>query len=93
MYLAMTVLAILLWQAKINSVKGLNGILGVSILGILFAGYYTMGELPRLFTEGFGAYILGLPTCALGLIFYILIFICVLIGKSKLAGISASLRA
>ena len=76
-----------------NLAKGLNSILGVSILGILFAGYYTVGELPRLFVEGFRAYFFGLPTCALGLIFYVLIFICVLISKSKLAGSSANLSA
>jgi len=84
MYLTMTILSFLLWQSKISSMKGLNSILGVSILGILFAGYYTVGELPRLFSEGLGAYFLGLPTCVLGLIFYILIFACVLVTKSRL---------
>lgn len=47
----------------------------VSILGILFAGYFTLGELPVLFDQGLGAYILGLPTCALGLIFYVIVFV------------------
>ncbi len=50
-------------------------VFGVSILGIVFAGYYTIGELPTLFDEGLSAYIFGLPTCALGLIFYTLVFV------------------
>jgi len=45
----------------------------VSGLGILFAGYFTIPEVERLFSEG-SAYSLGLPTCAYGLIFYVIIF-------------------
>ncbi len=48
-------------------------ILAVSGLGIVFAGYYTVIELPALFSEGLTAYMLGLPTCALGLIFFVLV--------------------
>lgn len=55
-------------------------VLTVSFLGIIFAGYFTVKELPALFTRGFGAYFLGLPTCALGLIFYAIIFILMLIS-------------
>lgn len=50
-------------------------ILITALLGILFAGYFTLTELPVLFSEGLSAFMLGLPTCALGLIFYIIIFI------------------
>lgn len=49
-------------------------ILLTSILGILFAGYFTVRELPILLSKGLTAYMLGLPTCAMGLIFYIIIF-------------------
>jgi len=48
-------------------------VLAVSLLGILFAGYFTALELPKLFSEGILAYVLGLPTCALGLIFFCII--------------------
>ncbi len=41
-----------------------------SLLGTLFAGRFTVAELPLLFDRGFKAYALGLPTCALGLIFF-----------------------
>ncbi len=46
----------------------------VSFFGVLFAGYFTLGELPLLFAQGLSAYVLGLPTCALGFIFFLLIF-------------------
>ncbi len=44
-----------------------------SFLGVLFAGYFTLGELPLLFSQGSSAYMLGLPTCALGFIFFVFI--------------------
>lgn len=84
MYLAMTILAILVWTGRVGARKGLNSILGVSILGIIFAGYFSLIEMPRLLSDGFTAYVLGLPTCVLGLIFYVLILICTITGKSKL---------
>ncbi len=44
-----------------------------AVLGVFFAGYFTLPEVTRLI---FGhQYILGLPSCAYGLIFYILIFV------------------
>ncbi|PIR80002.1 MAG: hypothetical protein COU25_02535 [Candidatus Levybacteria bacterium CG10_big_fil_rev_8_21_14_0_10_35_13] len=81
MYFAITVFAVLLVFKKIRQQLALNAILTVSFLGILFAGYYTVGELPLLFEKGFNAYVLGLPTCALGLIFYIAIFSLTLYAK------------
>jgi uncharacterized membrane protein len=48
-------------------------VLSTSLLGIVFAGYFTLGELPLLMQEGLSAYLLGLPTCALGLIFYCIV--------------------
>lgn len=49
----------------------------VSGIGIIFAGYFTWPEV-ILFLEGKSSYQLGLPTCAYGLIFYILVFILVI---------------
>jgi len=46
----------------------------VSAMGIMFSGYFTVLELPKLFGQGFAAYVLGLPSCAYGLLFYISIF-------------------
>lgn len=78
MYLIITLFAYLVVFRYINKKTGLN-ILGlVSSLGVLFAGYFTVLELPLLFEKGLNAYVLGLPTCALGLIFYVLILLFVL---------------
>lgn len=46
----------------------------VSGLGILFAGRFTIPEIGRILS-GHATYSLGLPTCAYGLIFYVIIFI------------------
>jgi uncharacterized membrane protein len=73
MYLVITVFAGLHVAHQFDGKKANEIILWVSLLGILFAGYFTVGELPLLFTEGFSAYVLGLPTCALGLIFYLIL--------------------
>lgn len=74
MYLILAILSLLLVWGKMDRIKALRWLGVVSFLGILFAGYFTLLELPLLFAEGLGAYMLGLPTCALGLIFYLLIF-------------------
>ncbi len=58
----------------VDGKKANEVVYATSILGVLFAGYHTLLELPILFEEGLGAYILGLPTCALGLMFYIAVF-------------------
>lgn len=75
MFLAITIFASLLLFSKINRSIGLAVLSAVSFLGVLFAGNFTLKELPILFEKGVGAYMLGLPTCALGLTFFILIFI------------------
>jgi hypothetical protein len=49
-------------------------IVTISGVGILFSGYFTLTELPILFRDGLTAYMLGLPSCALGLICYAAIF-------------------
>lgn len=53
----------------------LHVITDVAVLGILFAGYFTFGEISVLFTEGPRAFAMGLPTCAWGLVMYIAILI------------------
>ena len=40
--------------------------------GALFAGYYAFNDLPALITQGVGAYPLGLPTCVLGFLCFLL---------------------
>jgi len=73
MFTVIFVLSVLLWLRKMDAVKALTSLIAVGVLGILFAGYYTIGEMSVLFNQGLGAYLLGLPTCAYGLIFYVAI--------------------
>ncbi len=75
MFLAISIYSTLLLFSRIETRKGLKSLVGVSSLGIIFAGYFTVQEIPLLLEQGLKAYVLGLPTCALGLIFYILVFI------------------
>jgi len=84
MFLMLTIFSCLLFINKLNLKKGLMGLVTVSSLGILFAGYFTLRELPTLFQDGFGAYIFGLPTCALGLLFFITIFILSIFSIKKI---------
>ena len=75
MYLILTIYSFLLLTGRIGVHKASRATSVVSMLGVLFAGYFTLKELPLLFSDGLRAYALGLPTCALGLIFYILILV------------------
>ena len=83
MYLALFLLSLGLVSKKLSEKMALLGLLIISFLGILFAGNFTLRELPLLFEKGLGAYMLGLPTCALGLIFYVLIFSLSLFAKTR----------
>ena len=47
----------------------------VSFVGVLFASYLTMIELPSFLRLGLKAYTLGVPSCFLGLVFFMLIFV------------------
>jgi uncharacterized membrane protein len=56
----------------------------VSAVGVLFAGKYVLEEIVRIFSEGFTATILGLPTCAYGLVFFVLVCITSVLFNKKL---------
>ena len=74
MFLIIFVSATLGLLQKISE-KDMSKILAtVSALGILFAGYFTIPEIGKLISGVSTGYSLGLPTCAYGLIFYIIIF-------------------
>jgi len=83
LFLLLFIFSALLFSAKIRKVRGLQWMEVVSFLGVLFAGYFTVGELPILFKEGFGAYVLGLPTCAMGFVFFLIIFVIAVVGLTK----------
>ncbi|MEY4602216.1 MAG: hypothetical protein RL292_157 [Candidatus Parcubacteria bacterium] len=73
MFLALTVVSFQIITSRMYDRKGFKWMEVVGILGVLFAGYFTFKEIPELLQSGLRAYVLGLPTCALGLIFYLLI--------------------
>lgn len=59
-------------DVSIKKIAHINAV--VSGVGIIFAFYFTVPEIKYLI-EGISRYTLGLPTCAYGLIFYMLVFI------------------
>ena len=60
---------------KVRSLQPVKVIFAISLLGTLFAGYFVAQELLSAFARGtFVFYGLGLPTCAYGLVFFIIIF-------------------
>jgi uncharacterized membrane protein len=75
MFLALAIFSFFSLFSKIQIKNGAVYLGVISLLGVLFAGYFTLLEIPVLFKDGFNAYILGLPTCAFGLLFYVAIFI------------------
>lgn len=74
MYLTLFIFSVLLLRGG-GAEVWTRRILLVSGLGILFSGYFTLGELPVLWNEGIATFVLGLPTCAWGLLMYIAVFL------------------
>jgi len=60
-----------------NKLKSLKIIRGISILGLLFSGYLSYGELFKSTCpiDGGCSNLLGLPVCVYGFIMYLIIFI------------------
>jgi|SRR3989344_7559501 len=83
LYFLLTLFSLLWNMGKLEPERSLKLLSAISFAGVLFAGYFTIGELPALFEFGFSAYFFGLPTCALGLIFFILIFCLAVFEHSK----------
>lgn len=73
LFLALTVVSFQIITLRMYDRKGFKWMEVIGVLGVLFAGYFTFKEIPELLQSGLRAYVLGLPTCALGLIFYVLI--------------------
>jgi len=83
LFLLLTVLSGMLIWGNADSRKTLNTLTVISILGVLFAGYYTLGELPLLFSAGISAYVFGLPTCALGFVFFVAVLLIALTLRKR----------
>lgn len=74
MFAAMGVLAIQYSLGGIERMLFLKLITGISVLGILFAGYFTFTELPIILSRGLSSYVMGLPTCTYGFFVFCIIF-------------------
>jgi len=67
-----------------KSKAALNAIMWISIIGILFSGYLTFTELTaQICAVGGCKFILGLPTCAYGLMMYLAVFVITLFGRKN----------
>ena len=75
LFVVLGIVSGLVFFEHMEQIQGLRIIASASSLGILFSGSFSVRELPVLFSQGFGAYALGLPTCTLGLLFYLIILI------------------
>lgn len=75
MFLTIFVLSILGLFSLIREKILKSAAMFISGLGIIFAGYFTIPEVLKFFNGEPTNYTLILPTCAYGLIFYLLIFI------------------
>ena len=84
MFSLLFIFSILLALGKWNVEYLAKVLFGVSLAGIIFAGYFSIGEIPLLWQSGFGAYFFGLPTCVMGCIFFVIIFIASVIFKKKI---------
>ena len=74
LFIFLALFSALVFFKRMNDFTGLRVVLTVSLVGIIFSGSFSMQELPKLFSQGIRAYALGLPTCTLGLLFFIIIF-------------------
>lgn len=75
LYVILLSIAVSAARRGISFEKGIAALAGVSFVGIVFAGYLTMTELPTFLARGFASYTFGVPTCFMGLVFFMLIFV------------------
>ncbi len=75
MFLTMLILSVIGLYKKNKRETLRRSIIAVSFLGILFAGWLVIPEIKLLFSNDAPSYAMILPSCAYGLIFYIIIFI------------------
>ncbi|QQG38246.1 MAG: hypothetical protein HYS26_01700 [Candidatus Kaiserbacteria bacterium] len=80
LFLSMAIMLIAYRFSVVGLAGALRALVAVSGVGVLFAGYFTLLETPVLFKEGIYAYVLGLPTCAYGLLVFAAIFVIALLA-------------
>lgn len=73
--------AVRLYQKHIDFIKGMKVTAGISFIGVLFAGTLSLFEILSNTKEGFES-ALGIPTCFMGLVCFMLIFLTAVISWS-----------
>ncbi|HPS21624.1 MAG TPA: hypothetical protein PLO44_02350 [Candidatus Paceibacterota bacterium] len=69
-------------KASIGSIT--NSIFYTALVGVFFSGYFAMQEFPMLLKNGFSTYKFGLPTCIMGFLFFVIIFIISIFLKKEI---------
>jgi uncharacterized membrane protein len=79
-FTSMFLLTVVALKKRVFTLNQIKQNLFLSVIGILFAGYFAVPEIIILLWGNGPKYMLGLPTCAYGLVFYMIIFIVTLVG-------------
>ena len=80
LFIVLITLSVFTARERISFANGIVSIMGVSFFGVLYAGYFTAIELPTFMHKGFTAYTFGVPTCFMGLVFFMLTFVTATFG-------------
>jgi len=84
LFLMMFVSTVFAWATKVSTKWPVTANIMIAGLGVLFAGYFTVGEIASWFISGFHAFgKLGLSTCAYGLVFFVIILVVSLTVRDK----------
>jgi hypothetical protein len=75
LYLTLLTTVTLIIRRRIAFLSGIKALAFVSLIGIGFAGTLTATELSTFLMRGFATYTFGVPTCFLGLVLFMLIFL------------------
>jgi hypothetical protein len=73
LYVGLSTLTIIALRGNLEFIRALRWFAALGTLGVLFAGSLTASELPTYLARGFTNYAFGVPTCFMGLVFFLLI--------------------
>lgn len=75
LFLSLLIVSLLFSFNKLSEKLSSKKLFFISLIGVIYSLKFAIPELPLLFKNGFGSYVFGLPTCVMGSIFFIIIFI------------------
>lgn len=74
-FLLITVVGGLHVCKMINGAIANKIVLPLASVGVLYAGYFTVGEIPALLRGEVSQFVFGIPTCAWGFLFYVVLVV------------------